>query len=129
MDFDLLYMTSPSLLAKPSYLVVWGATSAVTLQDLTSATGQERHGVQAAPAWTRRASTLRSPDYHLTSRSPAIDSADSGASGQPVRDMEGHKRVDFPGVPSTGAGRYPYFDRGAYEFIGGKAVRASVGSK
>ena len=112
MNFDLVYLTSPGQLDNPTYLVVWGVTSATSLHDLTSTTGQEARGIQADPAWAHAASG----DYRLSSRSPAIDSADSSAPGQPLRDSKGHKRVDVPRTPNTGAGRYAYVDRGAFEF-------------
>ena len=37
-----------------------------------------------------------SRDLHLTAGSPAIDSANAGASGQPARTSEGNPRVDDP---------------------------------
>ena len=61
--------------------------------------------------------TLKAEDLDLSSvKLPGIDSADSSAPGQPVRDLEGHGRVDDPRTPNTGAGDPPYADRGAFEF-------------
>ena len=67
----------------------------------TSATGQESHGIQADPPG-------RAPcagDFHLTAGSPAIDSANSGASGQPSL---GRRRQSSASTtrttPNTGGG-------------------------
>ena len=57
--------------------------------------------------------------FHLTAGSPGIDSAHSGASGQPTADADGNPRLDDPGSANTGAGPRAYDDRGAYEFDGG----------
>ena len=77
-----------------------------------SATGQETNGIQAAPGVQER----RSGNFHLTAGSPAIDSANSGASGQSETDVEGAVRIDDPATPNTGMGPRAYDDRGAYEF-------------
>ena len=72
----------------------------------------EANGLQANPNWI-------SPgrgDFHLTKNSPAIDSANSSASGQLAHDQEGKPRSDDPDVVNTGAGVRTYDDRGAYEF-------------
>src|SRR5205814_463044 len=50
---------------------------------------------------------------------PAIDSADSGASGAQATDVTGAARTDDPTVANTGIGPRAYDDRGAYEFGGG----------
>jgi len=57
-----------------------------------------------------------SGDFHLGAHSPAIDSANSGVSGQPKRDVEGNPRRNDPAIRNTGAGPQKYDDRGAYEF-------------
>ena len=80
--------------------------------DFRSASGQETHGLRAAP---RFVSAIRD-DYHLRSTSRAIDSANSGASGEQDTDADGNPRVDAPGTPNTGAGPRTFDDRGAYEF-------------
>src|SRR5207247_29035 len=70
------------------------------------------HGLQSDPLW-------KSPtagDFHLTAGSPAIDSADSGVSGWPSTDADGHARIDDPSTTNTGLGTIPYADRGAYEY-------------
>ena len=59
---------------------------------------------------------INAGDYHLTAGSPAIDSANSGASNEPAADLDGNARVDDPATANTGAGSRTYDDRGAYEF-------------
>ena len=54
--------------------------------------------------------------YHLTYLSPCIDSAISN--GAPDADIDGHARFDPLAIPNTGAGDYPYYDRGTYEYTG-----------
>jgi parallel beta-helix repeat protein len=93
-------------------MVEWGGQLYSTLAALVAATGQEARGIQADPRWASAANG----NFHLTSGSPAIDSANSGASGQMDTDVEGHARVDDPGVTNTGIGPRSYDDRGAYEF-------------
>src|SRR5207247_2707961 len=58
-------------------------------------------------------------DLHLTAGSPATDSANSGASGQPSTDAEESPRLDDPATPNSGVGPRAFDDRGAYEFDGG----------
>jgi parallel beta-helix repeat protein len=106
MDYDLVNLTTSDV------LLVWNDVSYTSLASFRSATGQELHGIQADPRW----SNPLSGDFHLAAGSPAIDSANSGASGQPGTDVEGRLRVDDPATPNTGVGPRPYDDRGAYEF-------------
>ena len=106
MDYDLVWLTVPDT------VLIWNSTSYSSLAAFQAATGQEPHGIQADPRWE----SSSSGDFHLTAGSPAIDSANSGASGQPGADFEGHPRVDDPGTPNTGVGPRQYDDRGAYEF-------------
>jgi PKD repeat protein len=88
---------------------------------LQAASGQATHGIQADPKWVDR----DGGDFHLLTGSPAIDSADSGATAQPSVDVEGNARVDDPATPNTGVGPRTYDDRGAYEF-GGTAPPADA---
>jgi hypothetical protein len=55
-------------------------------------------------------------DYRLSTGSPAIDSANSGAPDEQTVDIIGKNRVDIQDVPNTGTGPRAYDDRGAYEF-------------
>jgi len=106
MNYDLVFLTSADT------LLIWNSTSYASLSTFRSATGQEAHGIQADPKWTNRAGG----DLHLTAGSAAIDSANSGASGQPSVDADGNDRYDDPATPNTGTGPRSYDDRGAYEF-------------
>ncbi len=97
-------------LTQSGTMYVWGSTSYSSLSAF-QATGQEANGLQADPQWVNTGS-----NFHLTSSSPAIDSADSGASGETSTDLEGNGRVDVSGVTNTGTGPRAYDDRGAYEY-------------
>jgi parallel beta-helix repeat protein len=105
-NYDLLHLSSPDI------LVVWGSTNYTSLASFRSATGQESNGIQGDPRWV----SPTSGDFHLREEgSPAIDSANSGANGQPETDAEGRPRTDDPRTANTGAGPRAYDDRGAYE--------------
>jgi parallel beta-helix repeat protein len=104
-DSNLVYLHAPGA------QYVWGTTNYATLSAFTAATAQESRGSQADPRWA-------SPDtgnLRLTAGSPAIDSADSGVSGQQSVDLAGTARYDDPAVADTGVGARSYDDRGAYE--------------
>lgn len=106
MDYDLVNLSAADV------LLIWSSVSYSSLSSFQSATGQEAHGIQADPSWK----SAVTGDFHLTAGSPAIDSANSGVSGQPSADIDGNPRVDDPRTPNTGAGPRLYDDRGAYEF-------------
>ena len=105
MDYDLAYLTSADV------LLIWNSVNYNTLAAFTAATGQEAHGIQADPRFVNAAGR----NLHISAGSPAIDSANSGTSGQPSVDAEGDNRADDPLSPDTGAGPRSYDDRGAYE--------------
>jgi parallel beta-helix repeat protein len=105
LDYDLVFLTTPDT------MLIWDSTSYSSLAAFQAASGQEAHGIQADPGWESPATG----DFHLTAGSPAIDSANSGASGQPSADVEGNPRIDDPSTANTGAGPRAYDDRGAYE--------------
>jgi parallel beta-helix repeat protein len=107
-DSDLAYLS-----AAKGTNVIWGSGFYTTLANLTAATGQESHGLQADPRWLSPASG----DFHLTAQSPAIDSADSGVTGATGTDLAGTARYDYAGTPNTGLGPRGYDDRGAYEYL------------
>jgi len=54
-------------------------------------------------------------DFHLQPTSPCIDAGTSN--GTPEIDLDGNCRYDDPNVENSGAGMYPYYDIGAYEFF------------
>jgi parallel beta-helix repeat protein len=106
----------------------WGSTEYTTLSTFQAASGQESHGLQADPLFVAPAAPVTQPvsggghppiatgDYHLQSASPAIDSANSGAPGEPLLDIEDKPRLDYLGTPNTGDGVRLYDDRGAFEY-------------
>ena len=90
----------------------WNGTSYATQAALFAATRQEAKGLFADPKFV----SLAGGNFQLTAGSPAIDSADSAATGEQTTDLAGHPRVDDPTTPNTGAGPRTYDDRGAYEY-------------
>jgi parallel beta-helix repeat protein len=90
----------------------WAAAGYSTQAALNAASGQEAKGTFANPKFANVATW----DLRLTAGSPAIDSANSGASGEQATDIHGKARVDDPAMPNTGAGPRAFDDRGAYEF-------------
>ena len=106
LDYDLLNLSTPDT------LVIWNSVAYTTLPALRAASGQEAHGIQADPKFANAAGG----NLHLLTGSPAIDSANSGASGQPAQDADDNERVDDPATPNTGAGPRAFDDRGAYEY-------------
>jgi parallel beta-helix repeat protein len=109
LDYDLVNLTTSDV------MLIWNSTSYSSLASFQAASGQETHGIQADPRWQSQSTG----DFHLTAGSPAIDSANAGASGQPSADVEANPRVDDPATANTGVGPRPYDDRGAYEFQSG----------
>ena len=123
LDYNIYHLSSGSV------QIGWGATGYATLAAFqTGVSGQEVNGLEVDPLFASPASVAQRPtaapwnvtvnvgDYHLTSGSPAIDSADSGAASEPTTDIEGNSRVDDPFTIDSGAGTRTYDDRGAYEF-------------
>jgi parallel beta-helix repeat protein len=115
LDYDLVF------LGQFDTTLIWNSVNYKSLAAFKSATGQEAHGVEGAAKWQN----VAAGDFHLTAGSPAIDAANSGASGQPATDVDGNARVDDPATPDTGAGAPPYADRGAYEFQTGPPPEAA----
>jgi parallel beta-helix repeat protein len=105
-DYNLVWQTG----AGAEY--VWGGTSYSTQAALKAATRQEVHGSFANPRFANASAW----NFQLTAGSPAIDSADSAATGEQANDVVGHPRVDDPSTPNTGSGPRRYDDRGAYEY-------------
>jgi hypothetical protein len=108
-DYNVLWIRPTP---ESQYLIIWGATKYTSLAAFVAATGMETHGIQADPLWVAAGAA----DFHLKPGSPAIDSANSGVSGQTETDADGKPRVDDPGTANTGAGPRPYDDRGPFEF-------------
>ena len=108
-DYNVVYLTTPDT------LLIWSSVSYSTLAAFQAASGQMLHGLNADPKWRNAAGG----DFHLTAGSPAIDSGNSGVSGQPSTDIEGNLRVDDAATANTGVGPRSYDDRGAYEFQSG----------
>jgi parallel beta-helix repeat protein len=106
LDFDLVYLSVPDT------MVIWNSVGYNSLAAFRSATGQEAQGIQADPRFT----SVSGHDFRVLAGSPAIDSANSGASGQLASDLEDHERVDDPATANTGNGPRAFDDRGAYEF-------------
>ena len=100
-DYDVLFLSAPQ--NKQTVYLDWGGTKYGTLSAFQKATGQEAHGLQADPLFVGTGSTP--PDLHLRSGSPAIDSGNNAATGEPAVDADGGTR------PVNGT-----VDRGAYEF-------------
>ena len=93
-------------------LLIWNSVGYRSLAKFQLLTGQELHGVDVAPRWKDRAAG----NFHLTARSPAIDSATSAVRRQPRADINGTRRTDDPATPNTGVGPRLYDDRGAFEY-------------
>ncbi len=111
-DYNLVYLTVPDTVE------IWDSVSYSSLAAYQAASGQEAHGIFADPRWYDPAAG----DFRLRPGSPAIDSANSGVSGQPGTDVLGVPRLDDPATPNTGIGPRTYDDRGAYEFQPGAAA-------
>jgi parallel beta-helix repeat protein len=105
-NYDLVWLNAAGI------MIDWGGQAYATPEALQAATGQEPNGIAKDPKWVAPSSG----DLHLTSGSPAIDSANSGVSGAAATDAEGLARFDDPGTSNSGAGPRAYDDRGAYEF-------------
>jgi parallel beta-helix repeat protein len=103
LDYDLLFQSAPlgSTTSGKTYFIDWNGAKYSTLAKFTAATGQEVHGIQQAPLFV----SAGSYDLHLTSGSPAINTGNNSASGEPATDADGVSRPVGAAV-----------DRGAYEF-------------
>lgn len=106
-------LTSLSQPGPGAYAYTWGSVKYRSLANLRAAVpAVESRGLESDPLWVDRASG----DLSLSGGSPAIDSANSSASGQSAVDLRGHRRTDDPGTPNTGSGSRKFDDRGALEY-------------
>ncbi len=109
--------------------IIWNNVNYMTLAAMQAAVpGQEANGLEGDPLFAAPVSpvlrqegvpyqgTSAVGDYHVLSGSPAIDSADSDAAGQPALDLDGRPRIDDPLTANTGVGARAFDDRGAYEY-------------
>ncbi len=103
---DLVFMSVPGT------VVDWSGTKYTTLAAFRSATGQESRGLEGDPRFRSAAAA----DFRLLAGSPAIDSANADASGQPATDFNGLGRFDDPATANTGIGVIRFVDRGAFEY-------------
>ena len=102
-NYNLVHLTQTA----GQTMYAWNAQNFATLAAMRLAfPNVEQNGIQDDPGWNS--------DFHLLAGSPAIDSANSGASGASACDAEGDERVDS-GEPNFGAGPRAYDDRGAFE--------------
>jgi parallel beta-helix repeat protein len=97
-DFDVLYLSAPQ--NSQTVFIDWNGTKYSSLAAFQQTTGLETHGISADPLFVNPPT-----DLHLQSGSPAIDSGNNGATGEPTTDADGTAR------PVNGT-----VDRGAYEF-------------
>ena len=90
----------------------WAGVTYNSQSALHSATGQEANGLFQNPRFANASGW----NLQLTAGSPAIDSANSLASGEQSTDVLGSARADDPNTPNTGNPAGSYYDRGAYEY-------------
>ena len=100
----------------------WAGVAYGSLSALRSATGQESNGIFGDPHFVNAAAW----NFQLSGGSPAIDSANSAASGEQAADILGKARVDDPNTTNTGNPSGSYYDRGAYEYQPGSTPTAAL---
>ncbi len=89
----------------------WAGTSYPDAASFAAGTGQGAHDFDGDPGISPGA-------YYPypNEGAEAIDSADAAAPGVPTLSIYDQARVDDPLVDNSGAGPYPYLDRGAFEY-------------
>jgi parallel beta-helix repeat protein len=116
LDRDVLWQDSYAV--GGDHLATWGNNTYDTMSAFQAASGQEPNGKEANPGFVNPSAS----DFQLTECSPAIDMANSGATGEQSTDIIGNPRVIDPSMPQTGIGPRNYDDDGAYEFQAGPAA-------
>jgi parallel beta-helix repeat protein len=111
-NYNLVYQSGPGAWYTWAGVTYTGASSLSALQQ---ASGQESQGKFANPLFVNPSAW----NFQLSAGSPAIDSADSLASGEQATDILGNSRFDDPCTTNTGNPAGSYYDRGAYEYQGG----------
>ncbi|MBK7801800.1 MAG: VCBS repeat-containing protein [Chloracidobacterium sp.] len=124
-----------------SVQIIWNNVNYVSLAALQAAfPAQELNGLEGDPLFADPVpSVLRQDgvpylgtaavgDYHVLSGSPAIDSADSDATGEPAFDLDGKPRIDDPIAANTGVGTRTYDDRGAFEYQPPPSIEKAFGT-
>ncbi|WP_331529226.1 PKD domain-containing protein [Nocardioides sp.] len=105
-DHNLVY------LSKAGVMYAYGTTY-TSLAAMQNATGQEKHGVQAAPGFL----DVAARNFQLTAGSPAVDRGNSALPDAQDHDVLGNPRVDDPDADNSNAeGPRLYDDLGAYEY-------------
>jgi parallel beta-helix repeat protein len=107
MDYDVVHVDGGR-----AVLLIWNSVAYNSLAVFQLTTGQELHGIELDPRWKDPSAG----NFHLSARSPAIDSASSAIRRQPRADINGTRRTDDPATPNTGVGPRLYDDRGAFEY-------------
>ncbi len=92
----------------------WASKDYNSIGAFRAASGQEAAGKQADPRFV----DLAGRDLHLTSQSPAIDSADTGVTGWTATNRDGTAPADHPTIANTGIGPIKFADLGAFEYTG-----------
>ena len=105
-DHDLVYQSDGT-----TPLFEWNAVLYTSISTFRSASGQETHGKAGNPQFVN----LGARDLQLGPASPALDAADSSATGWANTDQTGAAPVDQPDVADTGTGPVTFADLGALE--------------
>lgn len=121
--------------------IIWNNVNYMTLAAMQAAVpGQEVNGLEGDPLFLDPVppvlrhdgvpyeGTSAVGDYHVLSGSPAIDSADSDAAGEPATDLDGRPRIDDPLTANTGIGTRTFDDRGAYEYRRPPSIEKTFGA-
>ena len=103
---DLVFLRTPGIMFD------WNNVKYSSLAALQTATGLESRGIEADPRFTSTASA----NFRLLAGSPAIDTANTSAVGQPSVDFDEVSRFDDPATLNTGIGPITFADRGAFEY-------------